>query len=55
MQDVGYLDEIPGHHAAANLTLFGHNARIWDCFISDSLLQPVRTVPVVCGEWMVTS
>lgn len=38
MQDVGYLDEIPGHHAAANLTLFGHNARIWDCFISDSIV-----------------
>ncbi|KAG1326107.1 WD repeat-containing protein 6 [Cocos nucifera] len=37
-QDSGDLGEIPDHYIAANLTLFGHNARIWDCYISDSIV-----------------
>ncbi|XP_038979942.1 uncharacterized protein LOC103721829 isoform X2 [Phoenix dactylifera] len=37
-QDFGDLGEIPGYHVAASLTLFGHSARIWDCYISDSIV-----------------
>ncbi|KAJ6806159.1 uncharacterized protein M6B38_176215 [Iris pallida] len=30
--------DIHGRHLSVNLVLFGHNARIWDCCVSDSIV-----------------
>ncbi|XP_029118842.1 uncharacterized protein [Elaeis guineensis] len=49
-QDFGDLGEIPGHYVAANVTLFGHNARIWDCYISDSIVITVGE-DCTCRLW----
>nr|CAD1829706.1 unnamed protein product [Ananas comosus var. bracteatus] len=35
-RDCSELEKIPGIRVVTQLSLFGHNARIWDCYISDS-------------------
>ncbi|WOL19113.1 WD repeat-containing protein 6 isoform X2 [Canna indica] len=37
-QEFDNFRETPGDHYSSNLTLFGHNARIWDCYISHSIV-----------------
>lgn len=36
-RDCSELEKIPGIRVVTQLSLFGHNARIWDCYISDSV------------------
>ena len=40
--------ESHGCHSSVDLVLFGHNARIWDCYISDS----VRVYFEIYSHWL---
>ncbi|XP_068664109.1 uncharacterized protein [Aristolochia californica] len=46
------LKEVSATDVSADLVLFGHNARVWDCYISDSIIITVGE-DCTCRMWNV--